>query len=75
MSVLSETTDLEQPSVTEAVVGSPASRRMIRCWCHWSAVLTVLGLAACATHRHDPPQCKGPFTPINQTSAVVSHGP
>jgi hypothetical protein len=37
--------------------------------------LAVAGLAACATHRSEPPQCKGPFTPINQSSKVVSNGP
>lgn len=41
--------------------------------CTW--VLMLLGLGACATHRHDPPQCKGPFTPINQPSSVASNGP
>jgi hypothetical protein len=39
------------------------------------AVLALAGLAACATHRSDPPQCKGPFTPINQSSSVASNGP
>jgi hypothetical protein len=34
-----------------------------------------LCLAACATHRGEPPQCKGPFTPINQSSSVVANGP
>ena len=34
----------------------------------------VVGLTACATHRADPPKCKGPFTPINQSSPVVSNG-
>ncbi len=40
----------------------------------WTLTLTVLGLVACATHRSDPPKCKGPFTPINQSSPVVSNG-
>jgi hypothetical protein len=40
----------------------------------WTLTLTVLGFAACATHRNDPPKCKGPFTPINQSSPVVSNG-
>jgi hypothetical protein len=34
----------------------------------------VAGLVACATHRADPPKCKGPFTPINQSYPVVSNG-
>jgi hypothetical protein len=38
-------------------------------------VLALATLTACATHRSDPPQCKGPFTPINQSSSVVSNGP
>jgi hypothetical protein len=38
-------------------------------------VLALATLSACATHRSDPPQCKGPFTPINQTSSVASNGP
>jgi hypothetical protein len=38
-------------------------------------VLALTTLNACATHRSDPPQCKGPFTPINQSSSVVSNGP
>ncbi len=37
-------------------------------------ILVVFGLSACATHRTDPPKCKGPFTPINQSSPVVSNG-
>jgi hypothetical protein len=37
--------------------------------------LAVASLAACATHRSEPPQCKGPFTLINQSSKVVSNGP
>ena len=75
MSVLSQPTDLDQPSATERGPGSRGSRRAIRCCCRGIAVLTTVGIAACATHRSDPPQCKGPFTPINPTSAVVSHGP
>jgi len=39
----------------------------------WSLTLALLSLAACATHRAEPPQCKGPFTPIN-SSSVVSNG-
>jgi hypothetical protein len=38
-------------------------------------VLALATLSACATHRSDPPQCKGPFTPINHTSSVASNGP
>ena len=38
-------------------------------------VLALASLGACATHRSGPPQCKGPFTPINQTSSVASNGP
>ena len=38
-------------------------------------VLALSTLTACATHRSDPPQCKGPFTPINQSSSVASNGP
>jgi hypothetical protein len=37
-------------------------------------LLTLTGLGACATHRSDPPQCKGAFTPINQSSSVASNG-
>ena len=37
--------------------------------------LAVFGLSACATHRGEPPKCKGPFTPINPSSSVVSNGP
>jgi hypothetical protein len=48
-------------------------------WCgvvfRWTLTLAVASLAACATHRSEPPQCKGPFTPINQSSSVVSNGP
>jgi hypothetical protein len=38
----------------------------------WVSLLVVATLAACATRRGDPPQCKGAFTPINPTS-VVAH--
>lgn len=38
-------------------------------------VLALASLSACATHRSDPPHCKGPFTPINQSSSVASNGP
>jgi hypothetical protein len=41
----------------------------------WTLTLAVASLAACATHRSEPPQCKGPFTPINKSSSVVSNGP
>jgi hypothetical protein len=41
----------------------------------YTLVLALATLTACATHRSDPPQCKGPFTPINQTSSVASNGP
>jgi hypothetical protein len=41
----------------------------------WTLTLAVASLAACATHRSEPPQCKGPFTPINQSSSVVTNGP
>jgi hypothetical protein len=40
----------------------------------WSLTFALASLAACATHRGQPPQCKGPFTPINQSSSVVSNG-
>jgi hypothetical protein len=36
--------------------------------------LAVVSLAACATHRGDPPKCKGAFTPINPSSSGVSDG-
>lgn len=38
-------------------------------------VLVLAVLSACATHRNDPPQCKGPFTPINPSSPVTSNVP
>jgi len=41
----------------------------------WMLTLAVASLPACATHRSEPPQCKGPFTPVNQSSSVVSNGP
>ena len=41
----------------------------------WTLSLAVFSLAACATHRGEPPKCKGPFTPINASSSVVSNGP
>jgi hypothetical protein len=51
-------------------------RRMGSGWLPgWTLSLAVFGLAACATHRGDPPKCKGPFTPINQSSSVVANGP
>ena len=40
----------------------------------WTLTLAIAGLAACATHRSDPPKCKGAFTPINQSSSVVANG-
>lgn len=39
----------------------------------WLSLLALAFLSACATHRHAPPECKGPYTPINQTPAVTSH--
>jgi hypothetical protein len=42
----------------------------VRCVC----MLALAALSACATHRSDPPHCKGPFTPINQSSSVASNG-
>jgi hypothetical protein len=50
-------------------------RRMGLDWLSgWTLALAVFGLSACATHRGDPPKCKGPFTPINPSSSVVSNG-
>jgi hypothetical protein len=49
-------------------------RRLGRAVSRWTLTLTLASLAACATHRGQPPQCKGPFTPINQSSSVVSNG-
>jgi hypothetical protein len=40
----------------------------------WAVMLAIASLAACATHRSDPPKCKGSFTPINQSSSVVANG-
>jgi hypothetical protein len=40
----------------------------------WALPLVMASFAACATHRGDPPKCKGPFTPINQSSSVVANG-
>jgi hypothetical protein len=40
----------------------------------WALTLLMAGLAACATHRSDPPKCKGAFTPINQSSSVTANG-
>ncbi len=42
--------------------------------CAGTLTLTVAILAACATHRGEPPTCKGAFTPINPSSSVLSHG-
>jgi hypothetical protein len=57
----------------------PRVSRHRRSWCgvvsRLTLTLAVASLAACATHRSEPPQCKGPFTPINQSSSVVSNGP
>lgn len=39
----------------------------------YALVLALATLSACATHRSDPPQCKGAFTPINQSSSVASN--
>jgi hypothetical protein len=55
-----------------AIVPRPRMRAAIA---RWMLVLVLGHLTACATHRHAPPECKGPYTPINQTSAVVSNGP
>jgi hypothetical protein len=40
----------------------------------WALPLVLASLAACATHRDDPPKCRGAFTPINQLSSVATHG-
>jgi hypothetical protein len=40
----------------------------------WALVGLISSVAACATHRGEPPKCKGAFTPINQPAAVVSNG-
>ena len=56
----------------------PRVSRYRESWCgvvsRWTLTLAVASLAACATHRSEPPQCKGPFTPINQSSKVVANG-
>jgi uncharacterized lipoprotein YmbA len=40
----------------------------------WVLMIAIAGLAACASHRNDPPKCQGPFTPINPSSSAVTHG-
>jgi hypothetical protein len=55
-----------------AIVSHPRARTVIS---RWMLVLVLAHLTACATHRHAPPECKGSYTPINQTSSVVSNGP
>jgi hypothetical protein len=40
----------------------------------WVLTLVLASLAACSTHRGDPPKCKGAFTPINQPSSVAANG-
>jgi hypothetical protein len=40
----------------------------------WALALVMASLAACASHRGDPPKCKGTFTPINQPSSVAANG-
>jgi hypothetical protein len=40
----------------------------------WAVTLLIASLAACATHRGDPPKCKGAFTPINHPSSVTANG-
>jgi hypothetical protein len=37
-------------------------------------VLMVSVLAACATQGGAPPNCKGPYTPINHASTVQADG-
>lgn len=39
----------------------------------WALTLAMASLAACASHRGDPPKCKGAFTPINPPSSVAAH--
>ena len=81
MSVLTQTMatatcyGVEQASATEMKTAAELNCGRA---CHsrsWIMVLTALCLSACATHRSDPPQCKGPFTPINQSTSVVPNGP
>jgi hypothetical protein len=71
-----------QPVLKDALEGfrmllPPISchRRLGRVLFRWTLMLGLVSLAACATHRDQPPDCKGPFTPINQSSSVVSNGP
>jgi hypothetical protein len=54
------------------VVGNP--RIGLGRLCASVLTLAVVSLAACATHRGDPPKCKGAFTPINPSSSVVPNG-
>jgi hypothetical protein len=66
-------------TLEESPMRVPRVSRHRRSWrrvvFRWTLTLAVASLAACATHRSEPPQCKGPFTPINQSSSVVSNGP
>ena len=64
--VTHEPTRLPRPAVTPHR-GTPSVRSQ------WLWVLALAGLSACATHRADPPQCKGPYAPINQPSSVASN--
>ena len=65
----------EQPPATEMNTAAPFNCVRRSSLHGWIMALSALCLSACATHRSDPPQCKGPFTPINQSSSVVSNGP
>ncbi len=39
------------------------------------SVIVVLSLlAACASHRTAPPECNGPYTPVNPAMAVAANG-
>jgi hypothetical protein len=66
-------TDAEDPLMRltnpENLVGTSLGKLRVLAFTFVVALLT-----ACATHRADPPKCKGPFTPINQSSPVVSNG-
>jgi hypothetical protein len=63
----------------ESPMRLPRVARNHRSWrgvvCRWTLTLAIASLTACATRRGQLPECKGPFTPINQSSSVVSNGP
>ena len=62
-----------KPQAVDRRQGTPRRHAAERCRL-LTLVVVVYVVQGCATHRGRPPECKGPYTPINQSWVASSDG-